>query len=184
MNPHGNITLLDATAPTRWRNGGGQTRELLVWPSAADWRVRFSVATIGQDGEFSAYAGVVRWFAVLQGAGVTLQFGDASQALTTASPPFMFDGAAAPRAVLTQGPTDDVNLMLRGTPGSLVDVGSAPVKRPFALFTATEGIMTANHQTCPLVAGALLQFKQARGSAEVQYAGRGWWIFVDEGSRP
>ena len=29
-----------------WRNGVGRTRELLAWPTAADWLVRVSVAEI------------------------------------------------------------------------------------------------------------------------------------------
>ena len=52
----------------RWRNGGGRTRELLAWPDAADWKVRVSVADVESDGPFSAFPGVQRWFAVLEGA--------------------------------------------------------------------------------------------------------------------
>jgi environmental stress-induced protein Ves len=34
--------------------------------------VRLSVADIERDGPFSAFAGLIRWFAVLSGAGVLL----------------------------------------------------------------------------------------------------------------
>ena len=45
------------------------TRELLAEP-APNWRWRISVADIQGSGAFSAYPGVSRWFAVVQGAGV------------------------------------------------------------------------------------------------------------------
>jgi environmental stress-induced protein Ves len=37
--------------------------------------LRISVAEITRDGPFSAFAGVQRWFAVLEGAGVMLRAG-------------------------------------------------------------------------------------------------------------
>ena len=53
-----------SVAATPWRNGGGRTRELLVWPSAQDWRLRLSLADIEHDGPFSAFPRITRWFAV------------------------------------------------------------------------------------------------------------------------
>ena len=50
-----NLVRLDAVAPAPWRNGGGSTRELLLWPEAHDWVLRVSVARIAQDGDFSAW---------------------------------------------------------------------------------------------------------------------------------
>ena len=46
--PQADIQLIDAAsvAPQAWRNGGGQTRELIAWPAGADWRVRISRADI------------------------------------------------------------------------------------------------------------------------------------------
>ena len=70
------VVRADAVEPQRWQNGGGLTRELLAWPDrggpGGDWALRISVADIGADGPFSAFAGVERWFAVLEGAGVRL----------------------------------------------------------------------------------------------------------------
>lgn len=114
-----NQVRLDSVAPTPWHNGGGVTRELLAWPQAADWRVRISVAEITQDGPFSPFDGVQRWFAVLAGAGVRLQIGDMTHALTATSPPFGFDGALAPQCELVAGPTLDFNLMLKGCAGRM-----------------------------------------------------------------
>ena len=106
------IALADV-APQPWRNGGGVTRELLAWPSAAAWRVRISVADISAPGPFSSFPGVQRWFAVLEGDGVCLSLvaGDCRQ--TRGDPPLVFDGAEAPGCALLGGPTRDLNLMLR-----------------------------------------------------------------------
>lgn len=103
----------DAVEATPWRNGGGVTRELLAWPHGADWRVRISVAEIDADGPFSAFEGALRWFAVLSGAGVVLGAPGNEHRLTLASAPLRFDGAQAPACRLIDGPTRDLNLMLR-----------------------------------------------------------------------
>ncbi|MBB5205149.1 hypothetical protein HNQ51_002468 [Inhella inkyongensis] len=108
------LILADAIPPQPWRNGGGATRELLAWPPGADWRLRISLADIDRDGPFSAFPGVQRHFAVLEGAGVQLQLADQTLALTPASRPLGFDGALAPDCRLINGPTRDLNLMLRG----------------------------------------------------------------------
>lgn len=103
-------------APLPWRNGGGRTRELFAWPAGTDWKLRISLADIDVDGPFSAFADVQRWFAVVAGAGVvlTLPGADGTHRLTTADEPLAFDGAAAPGCRLIDGPTLDLNLMLRG----------------------------------------------------------------------
>ena len=111
------IASLDDATPAPWRNGAGVTRELLAWPGADDWRVRMSVADVAQDGPFSRFDGVLRWFSVLDGAGVRLRLDGAAHALTPESEPFAFDGEASCDCELIDGPTRDFNLMLRGTPG-------------------------------------------------------------------
>ena len=87
---------VNAVQPQAWRNGGGQTRELWTWPSTGPWQLRISRADIDRDGPFSAFPGVRRWFAVLQGTGVELQFGDARHILHAGDPALCFDGAQAP----------------------------------------------------------------------------------------
>jgi uncharacterized protein len=96
-----------------WRNGGGRTRELLAWPSAADWQVRVSVAEIAADGPFSAYPDIDRWFAVLQGAGIVLTLPTGEVTLRVGDAPLAFAGEAAPACRLIGGATRDLNLMLR-----------------------------------------------------------------------
>jgi uncharacterized protein len=109
---------VNRVAAVPWRNGGGVTRELLAWPDGSDWHCRISVADITADGPFSAFPGIERWFAVLEGDGVVLHFADHRDALDGTSPPLHFDGAAAPQCSLQGGATRDLNLMLRRGTGN------------------------------------------------------------------
>lgn len=102
---------LQATQPQPWRNGGGTTRELLAWPRGEDWQVRISVADVRAAGPFSRFAGIERWFAVLEGDGVVLRSPDAEVRLTQDSDPFRFDGELPIDCELVRGPTVDFNLM-------------------------------------------------------------------------
>lgn len=123
------VRLQEATAQP-WRNGGGVTRELLAWATprladtpagpqtpSADWAVRVSVADITQDGPFSAFPGIDRCFAVLEGNGVVLTLRGKDLLLTPAGEPLAFDGAQAPGCRLINGPTRDLNLMVRQSAG-------------------------------------------------------------------
>ncbi len=124
------IVRADGVEPSPWRNGGGVTRELLRRPapqaadagrSADDWVLRISLADIAADGAFSAFDGVTRWFAVLAGAGVDLHWTapdstldlESGLAMRMADSPLEFDGADAPFCSLLDGPTRDLNVMVR-----------------------------------------------------------------------
>jgi hypothetical protein len=102
-----------------WKNGGGVTRELLAWPGDGDWRVRISVAEIEADGPFSSFPGVDRWFAVLAGGGVALTIAGREQVRRAGDPPLAFSGDAPVGCRLLQGPSRDLNLMLRGVAGTM-----------------------------------------------------------------
>ena len=113
-SPVQRVRLRDAP-PQPWRNGGGVTRELLAWApggdgrqgdAAASWTLRVSVADIAQDGPFSAFAGVDRCFAVLEGAGVVLTLNGSEHRLTPGDPPVHFDGALARVAAWWTGPRE------------------------------------------------------------------------------
>ena len=119
------IVDADSVLPMPWKNGAGVTRELLRWPAQGDWRLRLSVADIAQDGPFSAFPGVIRWFAVLDGAGVVLSLDGQEHLLRAGDAALRFDGAAAADCRLLDGPTRDLNLMLRGLDGELRAAASA-----------------------------------------------------------
>jgi len=112
----------DRITPQPWKNGGGCTRELLRdadTPVGGDdhWRWRISLADIEVDGPFSPFPGVQRWFAVVAGAGVELDFGMRRSRLDASDDALAFDGTHAPACRLLAGPTRDLNLMLRGVRG-------------------------------------------------------------------
>jgi environmental stress-induced protein Ves len=102
---------LSSATPQPWRNGGGITRELLVWPGGNKWQARVSVADVDADGPFSRFERIERWFAVLEGAGVDLRIGGGAQRITTDSAPFRFNGEAPVDCKLVDGATRDFNLM-------------------------------------------------------------------------
>ena len=104
---------LQGVPATPWRNGGGMTRELVVFPVREHWHWRLSVAEIAHAGPFSQFEGARRWFAVLSGGGVRLSVDGVPQTLTTASAPVAFDGAALTQCEPLAGPTVDFNLMVR-----------------------------------------------------------------------
>ncbi len=110
MNWH--HVALEQITPLPWKNGGGTTRVLAAWPQADDWRWRMSVAQVASDGPFSRFPGVVRWFAVLNGAGVILDVAGTTHTLTQDTEPLRFDGAVHTDCRLIDGPTQDFNLML------------------------------------------------------------------------
>lgn len=137
------VTRPDDVAPQPWRNGGGLTRELLAWPSREDWQLRLSVADIEADGPFSSFPGVQRWFCVLQGAGVELCIDGRPSRLQPGDPALGFEGSARTQARLLQGPTRDLNLMLRGPRGGLLPAspGQAwqPPGAPWGLYACVAG---------------------------------------------
>lgn len=102
---------------TPWKNGMGRTRELAIQPAGADltnflWRV--SLAEVDRAAPFSAFPGVDRQIALLDGEGFLMRFGDGREhALLEPFVPFAFPGEAAVDAMLAGGPTRDFNLMLR-----------------------------------------------------------------------
>lgn len=183
MTPH-SIRSIDVPAQ-RWRNGGGMTRELLAWPTAHEWQVRVSVADIEADGAFSTYPGVQRWFTVLQGTGVELTIDGAPQRLQRGDAPLQFGAGAVVSCRLIDGPTRDLNLMLRDASGSLqsaIDgLAWVPAAAQCGLFTAVAGMCQAGAQQHELPPYALLWFDSAPASLVFCAAQRpagliGWWL--------
>ncbi|WP_217629772.1 HutD/Ves family protein [Paracoccus chinensis] len=101
---------------TRWKNGGGVTHELAVWPDGADlsgFDARLSMAEVAADGPFSAFPGIDRTLAVLEGGPMRLSFGGAEVVLAADGPPLSFPGEAPVHAELDAGPVLDLNIMTR-----------------------------------------------------------------------
>ena len=104
-----------ASAP--WKNGGGVTQEVMIWPNGApldDFEWRISIADILTDGPFSKFPGISRVLTVIQGDGLRLAIAGAeSLDLDSTSPPLSFAGDVGCHATLTKGPIRDLNLMAR-----------------------------------------------------------------------
>ncbi|WP_349436035.1 HutD family protein [Pararhizobium sp. A13] len=100
-----------------WKNGGGETTEIAVFPPEADlaafgWRV--SMATVATDGPFSVFAGIDRTLSILDGHGMELNIeGRAPVVLTQASRPLAFPADAPTSARLVSGAIVDLNVMTR-----------------------------------------------------------------------
>ena len=97
---------------SRWRNGGGETREIISYPpGAAEFGWRDSIATIDADGPFSPFPGVDRVITLLQGDSVLLRCEQAEQPLLPHQP-WAFPGEWAIEAQVS-GSCQDFNIMTR-----------------------------------------------------------------------
>jgi environmental stress-induced protein Ves len=182
------LVRLDEVAAQPWRNGGGMTRELRAGPDQGDWQWRVSVADIERDGPFSSFPGVQRWFVPIAGAGVELRIDGQAHVLTLGMCPLAFDGAAVTTCHLLDGPTRDLNLMLRGAAGGMrraIDgVAWAPAGLHCGLFATTAGICQEGEQAITEVPdGSLLWWdkppSQLRFTASARpCAAPGWWLFA------
>lgn len=107
-----------------WKNGGGSTTELAIFPAGADldsfiWRL--STAQVAVDGPFSSFPGIDRTLAMLSGAGLILHTNATQQNstqqsavhLTQNSVPYCFAGELAVEAELPEGSVSDLNMMTR-----------------------------------------------------------------------
>lgn len=190
--PAPRLILLDEVPPTRWRNGGGVTRELLAAPAAGDWAWRISVADIEADGPFSTFAGVERWFAVLDGAGVELEIDGHVHRLQPGEPALRFDGAEATNCRLIDGPTRDLNLMLRGARGRLQPVHDRAMwhtdSTSGGLFILQAGLCLHDGEAHAVPSRSLLWFDSAptvlslKLATPIPDATVGWWVGVTAGA--
>lgn len=189
----------DQVTPQRWRNGAGFTRELLTWPGAADWQLRISVADIDVDAPFSAFPGMDRWFAVIAGAGVVLHLPDGAHTMADDTAPLHFAGEAAPGCTLIDGPTRDLNLMVRRGSGRATmqraeagaEVGAeagaafAPRRGLRALFVADAATLQIDGADAQrLQPFTLLWSDAAQGAwrlADEPTPARAWWLGFDAG---
>ena len=181
------LLIAAASVPAQaWRNGGGQTRELLTWPAGDAWQLRISRADIDRDGPFSAFPQVQRWFAELQGQGVVLDFAGEARTLRSSDEALCFDGAAAPGCRLLDGPTQDLNLMLRQGAGTVRrwQVGQAWsdgfVMR--GLYTTVAGRWVCDSQAIDLAADSLMWWDTAATGPwtflpdPASPGGNAWWL--------
>ena len=144
------VVIANAVSPQPWRNGGGQTRELLRWPeNTGSWHLRISLASVTRSGPFSLYPGVQRWFTVVEGKGVVLRMAGKEHRLNVASAPLQFCGDTRVQCDLLDGPTSDLNLMVCGGVGQMQraeagDTWACDLSQ-CGLFTRAPGTLTGPH---------------------------------------
>jgi environmental stress-induced protein Ves len=163
------IVALADVPPAPWKNGGGVTRELLARPPGSDWQVRISVAEIAADGPFSSFPGVARWFAVLEGGGVALTIDGVERRCRPGDAPVAFSGSAKVDCRLLDGPSRDLNLMLRGGAGAMVPAvagvaWTAPRAGRCGLYALVAGRCVGAAGRAPLPDACLAWFDDAPGS--------------------
>jgi len=103
----------------RWKNGGGWTTELAVFPESAhdagdvfDWRI--SIAEIQSNGSFSTFPNCERYIALLDGVGMELRFDAAPSVRLDRHLQFLrFAGEWQTQGLLLAGPVRDFNVIVR-----------------------------------------------------------------------
>lgn len=182
------IARVADVVPTPWKNGGGTTRELLAWPTTADWIVRISVADIRASGPFSVFEGVDRWFAVLSGGDVVLSTqGSAPRRLAASFDELhAFTGDVPTQCEALGEATQDFNIMLRRAHGTLRQYplrhrpsleSSQALVAVFAVSPVT--VQAGDGSACDLPAMSLAwSYNPRRAPLRWQAHGavRGWWI--------
>lgn len=150
-----------------WKNGGGQTAEILCSPPGAgfdsfDWRI--STARVDASGPFSAFAGVTRILTVVEGGAMVLRFANGrEERLAPGSAPLRFDGGLACEAELEGAGLLDLNLMVRHPLTCETRVAGAadnarPGERARVLFALEPlpGLGLARHDLLEMTPGAAL----------------------------
>lgn len=172
-----------------WKNGGGMTTELAVYPSEAndafDWRI--SIADIEKNGPFSAFEGYDRFIALLEGIGMELRFDDDEPVRLERRLQFVkFAGERSPEGVLISGKVRDFNVIYRRDIVR-VDVLHRPLVGPMVFFRdATWFVYLADgradakcgSEQCALEAGAALLLQPQPEAQRVVLNGGGEVVLV------
>lgn len=102
--------------PRAWKNGGGVTHDIAVFPEGAgdgDFLWRASLATIAEAGPFSTFPGVDRVFLLL-GGDLAIAIGDQpEQHIETGAPALLFGGEESVSARPVAGSCRALNIMAR-----------------------------------------------------------------------
>lgn len=113
-------TTIEITSPDQfhqslWKNGKGKTTQLAISSghdlTNFDWRL--SIASVVENGAFSNFTGYHRHLVLLQGNGMSLDFGSQQSVLRNSLDFAVFDGGSTTTATLHDGDITDFNLMTR-----------------------------------------------------------------------
>ncbi|MFJ7265566.1 HutD family protein [Streptomyces sp. NPDC099050] len=118
---------------TRWKNGGGVTREIAAGPEGSgmdDFGWRVSLAEVTADGAFSVFPGVDRTLTLAEGAGMDLAIGGVRRLVDRRYEPQRFPGDEPTDCRLLGGPVVNFNVMYRR---GVVSADTAVVRGELAL---------------------------------------------------
>lgn len=100
-----------------WKNGGGVTSEVAVFPAGAsmdDFLWRVSIAEVSEAGAFSRFPGIDRVLAVLEGRlSLTVAGADTPVQLSSTTGAHAFPGDVDAHGTPLGGPVRDLNVMVR-----------------------------------------------------------------------
>lgn len=96
----------------QWKNGGGTTEELLVFPNPTDYLWRMSVATIKQSGPFSLFPGYQRILVPLSGS-IILSHDRGKSIILKKNIPYSFSGEQQTDCELASEQARDFNLIYK-----------------------------------------------------------------------
>jgi environmental stress-induced protein Ves len=142
---------------TSWRNGGGITHEVARGPAGPeggdfDWRI--SIAEVGAPGPFSAYQGVRRTIALIDGAALTLII-DGERHELGLYQPLTFDGASVTSCELPAGPTRDLNVMTTlGQADAAIEIRRLTSAEPSPVDSADPLVLIALAGSLTVTAGS------------------------------
>ena len=178
------IVSADDIPFTRWKNGGGLARDLLAWPRPHDWLVRVSVADILDDGPFSPYPGIDRWFGLLSGDGVELQWTKAVRRMDRGRKLLHFDGALAPSCRLDGGLVRAFNVMGRRGRARLsvkpaADGSRAPEGFRWAALFVREPAELGSGQDLRVPAWSLAWGERTDSPVRLAPGAHAWWLGFD-----
>lgn len=110
------MTILRAADYTAmpWKNGLGVTREIAREPLDGEFAWRLSMATVGELAGFSAFEGVTRVLAVVEGEALSLTVDGVTSVLHRGGASARFSGEAPAAAEALGAAVTDLNLMTRG----------------------------------------------------------------------
>lgn len=174
-----------------WKNGGGWTTELAVYPSESndentyDWRI--SIADIESNGPFSTFPGYDRAIALLEGIGMELRFDDAEPIRLERRLHFVrFAGETKTEGVPISGAVRDFNVIFKRDAVS-ADVLHRPLVGPMVFFRdaawfiyVADGHADAKcgDQRCTLEKGASIVLLAEPGAQRVVLNGGGEVVLV------
>ncbi|MEM6159900.1 HutD family protein [Erwinia sp. P6884] len=124
---------------TLWRNGGGETQEIISFPPGGktfSWRL--SIATLARDGAFSLFPGVDRIITLLEGDGVTLTAREKYSQSLRHGCPFAFAGEDEVFARLAGGGSSGFNIMTRR---ATHQASTSCCRESFAFSTREAGVL-------------------------------------------